>query len=1433
MACRTHYNATGKIETIDRADGKPSALFPQISALLSNDIVAQKLVFATDTNTFKSSYTGELSETGEPVLVQLKEGKTPTYGFINADKEVILSFVADKAYMAFNEADPKNINYIAEGIFNQDSDIDNRPLSLIQQTIAATNKDTMYDISVRHRAAYAMIVNNKRNYDNLGSKEIEGLIRRIDSDGNIIRGTGFNDDGLAQFLKEGYIVSDWDKKLSYGENKANQYWKDKDPNEIVIIGEDTYINKQAFIDEKNRNSNLGTLSGTVKHLYDEWIHASPLRRQSLKLKINDIVTKAIEEGLIKNSKYLSWMETIATHVLEREGITSETVVLHEQPFVNTILGINGRIDKIIIYPDGYISLREIKTSQRIGTSGYVELFKYGFKEYMEANPLNEAKVQVMLYALSMAIDNPKVKFTNLGIDLYTSLDSSISGANNISLSKEDVTRILSMINNMINSVALDPSSPISGIKTRLLKRAEIDKGLLDRINDVHTYINMPTVSAEKKNIGGKSTMATSFGQNTIEAAQQAVKELKMDMGFFYNPDTFKNKAYQDNIGFVRDRYEKSQQNINKFVSIMSGGGLATDIWEKDLSWLNFIVGGTTSNVRNALVDVYNNYMHQQMNKATSAYNSDMDKMFQYFLPVLNKYLVSIGKSPINTLDEKIYGLFNRSDFMGKNITKIWDSMFITENFEGQTKKYRKRVDQFKADQKEEVAFAKFLDAYYAKWLKGDEAFINQDATYRLNADGTAKVISHLAVMNGYGEGGKPSLNPFEYDKITTATTLEGKEVFIPFNPAAPMMTHEYDKKLEVGGKKNPFWKKYFVKYFTDFVDNNINQTESDNTRMVVMRYLGKNTQTGFDTTIDLAWAFSAFSKNMNSKVEMDDVAAIGSAMSEYLDHKDADKDEEQKTKRLSSFLRKQSAYQAKGKLPEDDPIVNVRQTMTDLFHLPIKVPITEGGATKHREYIINLHTFLRGLRSTATHVIMTLNPIGGVFNGIQAIFSSVKYGTSYSIGKWAIKGSKLEAFDFSAKDYGKGIIEWKQMQESAIGGNADKSKLFLLAREFSYLPKNLEYFALQEDSLTTPLKFLSFNSLAFMHTAAEEMNTMAILYAQMNALTVTTKSGEVIPMYKAYNVISEIENGVTTHKLKWRDDVGMRGTEKVGDSYIPIYGLTPKEIIKLKRVYERLQGNYRKEEKSYVELYALGQVMLQFRRFLPSMIRNQFQGRRADSSLGHYESTKIEEGPRTGETVLQWKERMISGKYYVLFNYFLGGIIAPFMKKRVKGGSVDGEVNKSNGVASSFEIMDQFRWDDMAPDEQVQVIDSLVTLGTMLALTLWSWKEAKDDGEKDSLAKALKRLSETVSQPWSLLQTISSMKNLSITGVSGNILFNQVSGLAEMFGNEAMWLSGMKDSPYNEQGNLPGFSKFIRNLPLMRSIKDLQSFGENWNRQGD
>lgn len=97
----------------------------------------------------------------------------------------------------------------------------------------------------------------------------------------------------------------------------------------------------------------------------------------------------------------------------------------------------------------------------------------------------------------------------------------------------------------------------------------------------------------------------------------------------------------------------------------------------------------------------------------------------------------------------------------------------------------------------------------------------------------------------------------------------------------------------------------------------------------------------------------------------------------------------------------------------------------------------------------------------------------------------------------------------------------------------------------------------------------------------------------------------------------------------WKDGYirGYTNTAPAGvePNYKPLTELDSNELRRMKYVYQRMHGGYRSDEKTYLEYFVLGEMLLQFKRYLPTLLRNYGQSRAKIDSYGMYKP-KMENG---------------------------------------------------------------------------------------------------------------------------------------------------------------------------------------------------------------
>jgi hypothetical protein len=246
------------------------------------------------------------------------------------------------------------------------------------------------------------------------------------------------------------------------------------------------------------------------------------------------------------------------------------------------------------------------------------------------------------------------------------------------------------------------------------------------------------------------------------------------------------------------------------------------------------------------------------------------------------------------------------------------------------------------------------------------------------------------------------------------------------------------------------------------------------------------------------------------------------------------------------------------------------------------------------------------------------------------------------------------------------------MQKAAMKGNLEEDKTYLLLRELRYLPNNYDWATNNSKLMTRSLKSLDRSTLFMFYNAPEEALATMIMVAQLKRMKVskTHADSEVAgkSLFDLYHVVKNEVNGVEIPELKFGKQMPdgsiqkvVRGVKNIStDPTNPVYKeiseVTPEESVMLHYVYERIHGGYRVDERIRFEYGVFNQLFLQFRRFLPNILRNVMMSSGERRSLGAY---KVVDKTATGEEIIEWQARVLEGRWKVF-----GKVILEYLNLR-------------------------------------------------------------------------------------------------------------------------------------------------------------------------
>jgi len=145
------------------------------------------------------------------------------------------------------------------------------------------------------------------------------------------------------------------------------------------------------------------------------------------------------------------------------------------------------------------------------------------------------------------------------------------------------------------------------------------------------------------------------------------------------------------------------------------------------------------------------------------------------------------------------------------------------------------------------------------------------------------------------------------------------------------------------------------------------------------------------------------------------------------------------------------------------------------------------------------------------------------------------------------------------------------------------------------------------------------------HSAPEEAMAMVIMAAQLKHMKIKSSDAyngkSLWDMYEMKEVIDP-ETQQKYFDPVWKDGYVRKYVNTaplgVAPEYKAITELDDQELRRMKYVYQRMHGGYRHDEKTYLEYFVLGEIFLQFKRYLPTLLRNYGQSRSAIDAYGNY-----------------------------------------------------------------------------------------------------------------------------------------------------------------------------------------------------------------------
>jgi len=566
-----------------------------------------------------------------------------------------------------------------------------------------------------------------------------------------------------------------------------------------------------------------------------------------------------------------------------------------------------------------------------------------------------------------------------------------------------------------------------------------------------------------------------------------------------------------------------------------------------------------------------------------------------------------------------------------------------------------------------------------------------------------------------------------------------------------------EEAIERNGRMSKEYKDYFINsVLSDFTANQYKPNDKQKGGLPLKFMGSSNIIKSQNHTLSSEISFKNFISNVIMKDELDDMQSLGDGIVELLKTKTDNEGNE--FKNTIEFL-------------QDQILLHVQDTKRNPKWTSRHITFTYEGEKK----TVSIDKVLRGIKSWVSWSAMWVKPIPAMFNaGLIVVMNSNKAIVG-SIAK-RLPGANPEDYDFSIRHLARAQINYADFLFHAMMGQKEKSKLWQLAKHLDYLPDNYDYAIRKSELQFKKNSLLDRSNLYFFHSIGEEYAALTLLAAQAHHYKMGSMS-----MWESY----DFKDG----KFQYVGDRNMKLAN--GET---LTALSAEEIRKFKRVSSLVHGGYRQDERTSLDLTAMGQLLNQFKKYLPNVLESMGQSKYNDDSLGRYELRQNE----AGEDVYTWIARINEGRARVLVKWL--------------------------GATLRLQNDPNYKWSTM-PQEQRQRIVELMVAGTFLAgMNVANAVLHGDDDDDDDkmtdwekmIQRKLLRLADDQSQGiafWDVLNSVQS----------------QASALPKLYKTSLamkdILIEGLLKGKRTQKGDIPGWNYLLgQAVPLASSWKDVSRY---------
>lgn len=1229
-------------------------------------------------------------------------------------------------------------------------------------------------------------------------------------------------DPNSKFLRVTDDVTGWLAKFRFNpkarrdiHEKADNLWGNR-PETDELFTRHGKINKEDFIAKETSILVKGRNRGSIIHtIIERLLKKDP--DGSLQKRLDDLYDLT---GFDPND--FDWVSKKLTNVLQNAGINALDKVKDEHrdkiesevKLFNEILGIAGTADLFVFHADGTVSIKDIKAGYQLFDDNN-KLLEFG--EMPSHNDLvwdtwkNHAYIQLMTYALMYKIQNPDAKFNSLDVLWMPDADA-IFGAR--FRNPVPVDQILPMIRRMMEAKM---PNELARLKTELGEQ---------RFNAL--WKPSEYTSSYSKDL--RNEMNKNEDYPIAEQIQIKLQKIRSIILSDLNPNNYNKGEFSgEKAGLKNKQVSKLMAEVLELQKRASD--LEVQSVNEDISsfqyWL--FTANTTSS------PYIQTWDHMFMKKRAQ-YLSETERMRNEFLSLQNPlkeiyYSQNPGRALVNAITRGGIPLVEARKFYAFAFKTVEDKNGNVINL---------RLRHSEADFKELVNdntnfgyinasnihlyknYLAYINENYARFFvdkDGKKALANRPASTRRGPGGIEVAISNLELHN-YG-GAKFNKNNKNRDKVLFEYT-DG------WMPKVQPLLSEFgftDRKSKLKGSKASGaenWMRVWYQRNLTFTEET--KFEGFDKRSIAeglpMKYL--NTEETFTSnpdfySLNLEYQFDKFTKSYLWKEYMDDVFAYGQAIRIMLNTEGNMPDGDLKDKTVK-MMKRELDLKVRGK--------------------PAGWGSSDDRFMSHNKYNFSMIKALQAIKSLSSYPILGLNYVGGSANAIFITASALKTSViNTGLKRVKLDGLNADEWDFDFKDFVKAFPEVMKVVEAAMkDGDIRKSKVYLLAKKFGYLPNNFDWSTAPNNITTSTNRAFTSDIMFMFYSMPEEFIATMVMTAQLMSMKITHGSLAGTTLYDMYEMVDKTDrNGNTYKDIQWKLDPTtnkpyVRAYKNISaDPNNPqLQELTELDELEIRRfysVYDKMQGGYRNIDKTALDYSIWGQLAIQFRRFLPHILRQGGTSAAKRSNLGYYKVVSVEDGKPT----VEWVSKVMEGRWKVIGKVLLNAMGAASIIQNIPEDAegIKGSLRRMSLGLENYNLSGS----KLDPGQREALMDAYVTLGLMFAGLAFMLGGGGGGDDKDPAYKYGMRIFNDVTQMYNFYEL---GKNLtSWDPPSLKKLHNLHTNMMRFGFSVLLWGTGDAERAFNQSdGRLKGFNQLANDLPIFSAMRkteiyfDTDIFGE-------